>query len=227
MKKSVAFLYRWTEISTGKWYEGSRTANGCHPEDGYICSSTIVKPMILENKSNWKREILVVGEAKYIAELEVDRLRRIDAANDPQSFNQHNSGKKFIVTGKIRVNNGVFNKFIDPEKLELFLVSGYVKGMLDTTKSKMKLNHADVSGVNNPMYGKDRSNEIHYTKKEGFVSKIKGMKKPLRSKEHSLAISKSKAGLKLSAEALEKRREKMRSKRDFGCCCEAIAKCSK
>ena len=43
---TVAFLYKWIEISTDKWYIGSRTANGCHPTDGYICSSKIVKPLI-------------------------------------------------------------------------------------------------------------------------------------------------------------------------------------
>ena len=25
---TIAFLYRWTQKSTGMWYEGSRTANG-------------------------------------------------------------------------------------------------------------------------------------------------------------------------------------------------------
>ena len=33
-----AFLYKWTHIPTQKWYVGSRTAVGCHIDDGYICS---------------------------------------------------------------------------------------------------------------------------------------------------------------------------------------------
>jgi hypothetical protein len=44
-----AFLYKWTHLPSGKWYVGSRTAKGCHPEDGYYCSSKEVKPLILAN----------------------------------------------------------------------------------------------------------------------------------------------------------------------------------
>ena len=52
------------------WYEGSRSEKGCHPKDGYICSSDIVKPMITEDSSDWSREILVIGEPKYIRKLD-------------------------------------------------------------------------------------------------------------------------------------------------------------
>lgn len=45
--KSVPFLYCWTHNATGKWYVGSRTAPGCNPDDGYICSSKAVKEMII------------------------------------------------------------------------------------------------------------------------------------------------------------------------------------
>lgn len=100
MKKTTAFLYRWTEISSSKWYEGSRTARGCHPADGYICSSKEVKPLILETPGNWTRKILVVGEPMYIRELEHTRLASLDAKNDPMSYNKHNGDGKFSMTGK-------------------------------------------------------------------------------------------------------------------------------
>ena len=91
MKKSIAFLYRWTQKSTGMWYEGSRSAKGCHPEDGYICSSVTVKPMIVENLNDWYREILVIGEPAYIRKLETLRLTYLDAKNDPMSYNESNA----------------------------------------------------------------------------------------------------------------------------------------
>jgi len=91
MKKTIAFLYRWTEKSTGMWYEGSRSANGCYPEDGYVCSSEDVKPMILECPANWSREILVMGEPGYIRKLETARLVSLDAKNDPMSYNKSNA----------------------------------------------------------------------------------------------------------------------------------------
>ena len=34
-----AYLYKWTNTTNKKWYIGSRTKEGCHPNDGCICSS--------------------------------------------------------------------------------------------------------------------------------------------------------------------------------------------
>jgi hypothetical protein len=87
---ATAFLYKWTHIPTQKWYIGSRTAKGCSLTDGYICSSKIVKPMILENKNDWKREILVIGSSEYILQIERKYLILLDARNDTNSFNLNN-----------------------------------------------------------------------------------------------------------------------------------------
>ena len=61
-KPTVAFVYRWTELSTRKWYIDLRARVSCHPNDGYLCSSRIVKPLIKENPADWHREILITGE---------------------------------------------------------------------------------------------------------------------------------------------------------------------
>jgi len=95
-----SFLYKWTHIPTQKWYVGSRTAAGCHINDGYICSSIEVKPMIVENTKEWVREILCVADPKYILDLENKYLTILDAKNDPMSFNRHNGDGKFTSTGK-------------------------------------------------------------------------------------------------------------------------------
>lgn len=100
MKQTLAFLYIWRELTTGKWYVGCRTAPGCSPDDGYICSSKIVKPMILENASNWKRSVLAIGTAEYILDLESRYLKLLDAKHDTMSYNMHNGDGKFSVTGK-------------------------------------------------------------------------------------------------------------------------------
>lgn len=100
MKKTQAFVYKWTQLSTGKWYIGSRTSQGCHPGDGYISSSKVITPMILENKNDWQRELLVIGESTYIVEMESKLLGLLDAKNDPMSFNKHNGDGKFTNAGK-------------------------------------------------------------------------------------------------------------------------------
>lgn len=92
---TYAYLYRWTHLITNKWYIGCRTAKNCHPNDGYICSSKIVKPMVLENRHEWHREVLCIGEPAYIRALEARVLAHLDAASDPQSYNQYNNNLKF------------------------------------------------------------------------------------------------------------------------------------
>lgn len=95
-----AYLYKWTELSTGKYYIGARYAKGCHPDDGYLCTSKIVKPMILENRDNWKREVLCVGNPDDIVKLESAYLTALDAKNDLMSYNKHNGDGKFSSLGK-------------------------------------------------------------------------------------------------------------------------------
>jgi NUMOD3 motif len=142
-----AYLYKWTHIPSSKWYIGSRTKSGSHPEDGYICSSKAVKPMILESPSLWVREILAIGNPGYIRELESKYLSMLDARNDVMSFNLHNGDGKFTTAGTspsmstrtkmrtakvgkcIGVNNGFYGKKHTPESIEKSKRIGSANGM--------------------------------------------------------------------------------------------------
>lgn len=106
MKPTIAFVYKWTHLPTGKWYIGSRTKNGCHTEDGYICSSRVIKPMITENQSEWVRTIICIGHPIDMLELEARYLSLLDAKHDPMSYNQHNGDGKFCTTGIPAHNKG-------------------------------------------------------------------------------------------------------------------------
>jgi len=99
-KYMTAFVYKWTHKPTLNWYVGSHTAKGCHPEDGYICSSRVVKPLIQTNPSEWERTILEIGTPKEMRMLETLILETVDAMNDPRSFNQNNGNGIFGNTGK-------------------------------------------------------------------------------------------------------------------------------
>ncbi len=92
---TYAYVYKWTELSTRRWYIGSRTKHGCNPADGYICSSRIVKPLIESNQTNWIRTVLCIGHAVDMLALETALLTLVDAKNDPLSYNQHNGDGKF------------------------------------------------------------------------------------------------------------------------------------
>ena len=95
----TSFVYKWTHLPTGKWYIGSRTAKGCHPEDGYISSSQIIIPLIKQNPKEWYREIIEIGEPTEMVKLETTLLESLDAKNNPMSFNQHDGDGKFTRTG--------------------------------------------------------------------------------------------------------------------------------
>lgn len=101
----TAFVYKWTHIPTGKWYVGSRIAKGCHINDGYICSSREVKPLILKNTIDWKREIIDIGDSSHMYELEIFILQETDAKNNTMSFNRHNGNGKFTTLGRIEPEN--------------------------------------------------------------------------------------------------------------------------
>jgi hypothetical protein len=86
----ICYVYKWTHKPTLKWYVGSRTRKGCHINDGYICSSKYVKPMIKNNPTEWSREIIATGTREEMKELERDILMTTDAMNDSRSFNMSN-----------------------------------------------------------------------------------------------------------------------------------------
>jgi len=86
-----AFVYKWIHKPTGMWYIGSRTAKDCHINDGYICSSETVKPMILANPEEWERSIIETGESKDMRKLESRLLMESNAKNNIMSFNRSNA----------------------------------------------------------------------------------------------------------------------------------------
>lgn len=100
MKITHAYVYKWTELSSGRWYIGSRTKIGCHPDDSYICSSKVVIPLIKTNPAGWKRDILCIGHPMDMLALETNLLLLVDAKNDPLSYNMHNGDGKFTSLGR-------------------------------------------------------------------------------------------------------------------------------
>jgi len=102
MDLTLSYVYKWTHLPTLNWYIGSRTAKGCHPNDGYICSSKIVKPLIQQHPEEWQKTILSTGTPEEMFALETEILQLFDAKNDPRSFNKHNNDINFTGTGKRR-----------------------------------------------------------------------------------------------------------------------------
>lgn len=138
---TIPFVYKWTEISTGMWYIGARFAAGCHPDDGYICSSKVVKPKILNNPSDWVREILELCESPRIAQKrEAEILLEVNAAKDPQSYNQTNGDGKFHRCGPHRVESILKMKEIKAgERNPMFGRPGPMRGKKHREDSKIRI----------------------------------------------------------------------------------------
>ena len=102
-----AFVYKWTHLPTLCWYIGSRTAKGCSINDGYICSSKKVNPLIESAQTEWSREVIATGNPADMLELETVLLELFDAKNDHRSYNQHNGDGRFTTTGTVAWNKGL------------------------------------------------------------------------------------------------------------------------
>lgn len=92
-----AYVYKWTHTPSLRWYVGSRTRQGCHPNDGYICSSRTVKPLIQANPEEWTRTIIATGTPEDMLDLELEILDLFDALTDPRSLNQSSGWPKGVL----------------------------------------------------------------------------------------------------------------------------------
>jgi hypothetical protein len=175
----TSFVYKWTHLPSGKWYIGSRTAKGCYPEDGYISSSQLIKPLIKQNPAEWEREIVKTGSPEEMIKLETTLLESLDAKNNPMSFNQHNGDGKFTRTGvtvseETRKKQSETIKRIHPNRGKPSPNKGKIasketrrkqseaklgkKRKPFTEQTRDKIRQAKL-GSNNPSYGKTPSEE--------------------------------------------------------------------
>jgi len=88
-----AFVYCWTDHLTNKLYVGWHKGT---PDDGYICSSKLMKEQYNKRPSDFTRQILAVGSVEDMVNFETVILTATDAASDKFFYNMHNNGSKFV-----------------------------------------------------------------------------------------------------------------------------------
>lgn len=197
---TIAFVYKWTQISTGMWYIGSRTAKGSHPYDGYICSSKFVKPLIKANPNDWERTILYIDEPQKVREKETFILQELNAKQDPLSYNRHNNDNKFFPL--YEYTDEIKRKISDAHKGK----PSWNKGKSMSEETKQKLSEAKKgktpwnkgkTGVQIPWNkGKVVSEKTRLKISESKKGRSNG---PL-SQEHCRKISDARKGITFSEE---------------------------
>ena len=213
--QTQAFVYKWTHLPTLRWYIGSRTAEGCHPADGYICSSRQVRPLVESAHNEWTRTIIAQGSPKDMLELETAILETVDARHDPRSYNQHNGDGRFTTTGMTPWNKGIQKP----------------RGTPSWNSGLTKADHPSVAKISNSKIGKIPYNkgmtmseeqrlkmvEIHNNRSEKTCRKLsEALKGRKMSAESSAKKSAALKGTKQSAEWIEKRVAGKRGKPNTG-----------
>lgn len=95
----LPYVYKLTDLETGKFYIGSKTAKrGCCTLLGvkYFTSSKYVEPLFRANPDRFLIEIILEHEdADYIIDVESNLLKLYDARNNPDFYNCTNGDSKF------------------------------------------------------------------------------------------------------------------------------------
>jgi hypothetical protein len=192
---TIAYIYKWTHVSTNRWYIGSRTKENCHPNDGYICSSKIVKPLIEQAPNEWRREILYTGTPADIIVLEAQLLESLDAKHDTYSYNLHNGDGDFTTTGLVM-----------PLEWKQKISKSNV-GKKRDDKAKENYRRANQLKAKDPEY----LEKLRKPKPEGHGAKVSAATKGVaKTPEHIKAMSNARKGKK-TGPCSEKRKESIRN----------------
>lgn len=178
---TTAYIYKWTHTPTSKWYIGVRTKRGCYPDDGYICSSKIVKPLIEQSPGDWEREILHTGSPEEMIKLESIILTELDAKNNTSSYNLQNGDGNFTTAGLALPAEWVSK------------ISKGNAGKVRSDNARANYRRANQLKAQDPTY----LEKLRKPKPPGHGAKVsaatKGKKK---TEEHCKALSDSKKGKK-------------------------------
>ena len=183
------YVYRITNLITAMHYYGDRSCN-CHPSEDigikYFSTNTL-KLFIQDQKNNpqdYKYKVVRIYETtrEGAKQLEVDLHKKFDVKNHPKFINRANqTSAGFDVTGY----NFVFSD-THKDKISKQLIG--IKRSSET-KKLISSNHADVSGSNNPMFGKGFKNtgKNHYLNMMSIIDKQKWIKNNLVGRDRKFS----------------------------------------
>jgi hypothetical protein len=182
--KNEAFVYCWTDHKTNKLYVGSHKGS---TNDGYICSSKLMLEEYKKRPEDFTRQIIAQGSFTDIRNLESAILKSINVKLDEQFYNQHNSDGKFYLKGHTQKSKDAIGKAHKGKKSP-FLIERNKLGLSEETRKKISENHHDVSGKNNPMFGKKHTEKA----RKAMSEKRKGINTYIKTDEVKKKMSEAK-----------------------------------
>lgn len=153
-----AFVYCWTDKKTNMLYVGSHKGS---TDDGYICSSKYMLAEYNKRLEDFSRQIVAEGKFEDIRSLESAILKSANAKLNEQFYNMHENDGKFYLKfhtekAKAKISKG------NTGKTRPDLSERNKKGMSKNSIEKMvntRRANGSYDSVNNPMYGKQHSEE--------------------------------------------------------------------
>ena len=110
-RNKEAFVYCWVNSKNHKMYIGIHCGNR---NDGYISSSRYMQADLVKEPSNFRRVILAEGSYLKMTNLESLLLLVMDAQNNPNFYNKHNTGgaklKSKIKHNEIKISSKTLEK---------------------------------------------------------------------------------------------------------------------
>lgn len=155
-------IYKTTNLINGKIYIGQDSRN----IPSYIGSGhAIVNAIKKYGKKNFKKEILKeCFSKKEMDKLEIEFIKLYDSTNRKIGYNISlggggSLGLKLSKEHKSLISKANKEKIVSKETREKISKSHTGKKRTELHKKNVSLNHSDVSGKNNPMYGKTHTKE--------------------------------------------------------------------
>lgn len=167
------YVYRLTDVETGKQYIGARYAKKCEPSDlgvTYFTSSKKVQPLYKANPDRFTKQIIVTGDTNYVIRVEKSLLDLHDAVVSDRFYNR-TSGKA-----------------IHPDDVRRGLAKEHLYRSKELYRSIVQKMHAKTTNAQRSIAGK------------GYAESIRGPK--LASKMEMMRASRSVEGKRRAVVAM-------------------------